>query len=241
MRLGNANIDKGSSPSKDKKFLCRLSQTRPTALFNYSWYIQYRLPFSERESRADDGLRALTLPAGSNLLPTIPVIVNQPEPLSEFWFWKKLLEPQLTEAKYMLATVESMYRNQQKRNIGEDYGKITFSVKLSENSFIHKLNYIHYVFPDHPELELDYVCPNCGLVTHYNWVISPEPTCTICERLNEMRTYKRGTNRFGEAICPYCKRVIGLQKNGMFRKHGKIGENCEGSWTRVLEREKSEK
>lgn len=45
-----------------------------------------------------------------------------------------------------------------------------------------------------------------------------------------VRRRKQKNNRFGEFVCPYCKRMIGLQKSGFFRKHGKVRETCEGSW-----------
>lgn len=178
VNVGNQNVNRGNSPTKDRKFLERLIQTDRKRLLEMLWYVQYCLPFDQREDKQDDGLRAFVCPVQSLLLPTIPVVpewVEIDEKCTMLQFWSKYVEPQRVEARLMLSTFESMYRSQQA--VKENLGKITFHLKLSERNFVQKLNYAAYRFPDHPKLFYDYVCPDCGQVIQHNFVLDPTPIC----------------------------------------------------------------
>lgn len=153
-----------------------------TKLLDLAWYIQYKLPFSQRENAQDDGIRALVFPSDSTLLPVISIIPANQEidlTLSNIAFYNTYILPQISEVGLMLDTFQSMYRVQKK--ILQDMGVISFHRQLTTLSYCRTLNYDPYLFPDHPSFMLDIICPECGSVHQHNTYFDTEyKNCFSC-------------------------------------------------------------
>lgn len=154
-----------NNSTNEKRSLTRLYKTRNLdELLLQAWYVQYQLPPSSRIDNTESGFRGFTFPVRTLLLPVIRIF-SSPDitfGLSDFWFWKRLIEPSITDATLMLETFQSKHRMQPVPLQG-----IIFRRRLTNLTYCKKLGYTPFDFPDAAPL-IDVVCPDSGQVTPTN-------------------------------------------------------------------------